>query len=163
LTTSSEILLTTCIGLFISFETCFVICWMSPILSNHILRSEILCQIFSSWWDFGEVCDSCTKSAHSCCLVLKPLDHVHVYWLVQIEFLVADVSVWQSTLLELLLLTLRWYMSYLYMLVLLEIEVLMLVLILLKYLHNLISYLAPCYMFVIYWWSICEDYMTSHP
>jgi hypothetical protein len=36
------------------------------------------------------------------------------------------------------------------MLVLLEIEVLMLVVILLKLLHNLISCLAPCYMFVIY-------------
>jgi hypothetical protein len=36
------------------------------------------------------------------------------------------------------------------MLVLLEIEVLMLVVTLLKLLHRLISYLAPCYMFVIY-------------
>jgi hypothetical protein len=36
------------------------------------------------------------------------------------------------------------------MLVLLEIEVLMLVVTLLKLLLNLISYLAPCYMFVIY-------------
>jgi hypothetical protein len=36
------------------------------------------------------------------------------------------------------------------MLVLLEIEVLMLVVTLLKLLQCLISYLAPCYMFVIY-------------
>jgi hypothetical protein len=36
------------------------------------------------------------------------------------------------------------------MLVLLEIEVLMLVVTLLKLLHNLISYVAPCYIFVIY-------------
>jgi hypothetical protein len=36
------------------------------------------------------------------------------------------------------------------MLVLLEIEVLMLVVTLLKLLHNLISYLAPCHMLVIY-------------
>jgi hypothetical protein len=36
------------------------------------------------------------------------------------------------------------------MLVLLEIKVLMLMVTLLKWLHNLISYLAPCYMFVIY-------------
>jgi hypothetical protein len=35
------------------------------------------------------------------------------------------------------------------MLVLLEIEVLILVVILLKLLHSLISYLAPCYMVVI--------------
>jgi hypothetical protein len=41
-------------------------------------------------------------------------------------------------------------MSCLYMLVLLEIKVLMLVVTLLKLLHNLISYLASCYMFVIY-------------
>jgi hypothetical protein len=36
------------------------------------------------------------------------------------------------------------------MLILLEIEVLMLVVTLLKLLHNLISYIAPCYIFVIY-------------
>jgi hypothetical protein len=41
-------------------------------------------------------------------------------------------------------------MSYLYMLVLLEIKVLSLMVTLLKLLHNLISYLAPSYMFVIY-------------
>jgi hypothetical protein len=39
----------------------------------YTLRSEILCQIFSSWWDFGEVCASYAKSAHSCCLVFKLL------------------------------------------------------------------------------------------
>jgi hypothetical protein len=37
---------------------------------------------------------------------------------------------------------------FLYMLVLLEIEVLMLVVTLLKLLHHLISYLAPCYIFI---------------
>jgi hypothetical protein len=58
---------------FISFETCFVTYWMILILSNLTLRTEILCQIFSSWWDFGEVCASCAKSAHSCFLVLKLL------------------------------------------------------------------------------------------
>jgi hypothetical protein len=36
------------------------------------------------------------------------------------------------------------------MLVLVGIEVLVLVVTLLKFLHSLISYLAPCYMFVIY-------------
>jgi hypothetical protein len=36
------------------------------------------------------------------------------------------------------------------MLILLEIYVLMHVVTLLKLLHNLISYLAPCYIFVIY-------------
>jgi hypothetical protein len=75
---------------------------------------------------------------------------LHVYSLVQTEFLVAYVSVWQSTRLKLLLLTLRWYLSCLYMLVLLEIEVIVLAVTLLKLLHHLISYLAPCYMFVIY-------------
>jgi hypothetical protein len=40
-------------------------------LSNLSWRSEIFCPMFSSWWDFGEVCASCAKSAHSCCLVLK--------------------------------------------------------------------------------------------
>jgi hypothetical protein len=39
---------------------------------------------------------------------------------------------------------------FIYMLVLLEIEVLMLVVTFLKLLHHLISYLAPCYMFVTY-------------
>jgi membrane-associated HD superfamily phosphohydrolase len=67
------ILLTTCINHFISFETCFVTCWMILILSNLTLRSVILCQIFSSGWDFGEVCARCAKSACSCCLVLKLL------------------------------------------------------------------------------------------
>jgi hypothetical protein len=43
------------------------------ILSNLTLRSEIICQMFSSWWDFGEVCASCAKSACSCCLLLKLL------------------------------------------------------------------------------------------
>jgi hypothetical protein len=42
-------------------------------LSNLSWRSEILCQLFSSWWDFGEVCASCAKSACSCCPVLKLL------------------------------------------------------------------------------------------
>jgi hypothetical protein len=46
---------------------------MILILSNLTLRSEILCQIFNSWWDFGEVCASCAKSARSYCLVLKLL------------------------------------------------------------------------------------------
>jgi hypothetical protein len=66
-------LLTTCISPFISFETCFVTCWMILILNNLTLRSEILCQMFSSWWDIEEVCASCAKSARSCCLVLKLL------------------------------------------------------------------------------------------
>jgi hypothetical protein len=190
-------LLTTCISPFTSFETSFVTCWMTLILSNPTLRSEILCQIFSSWWDFGEVCASCAKSAGLCCLVLKLLKfslylvlnekfryadfealgclpypvvrpsawsrdhlrkimsntvisklqsvcrtqscdslrgleiiwelkmskllnllliHLHVYSLVQIELIVAYVSVWQSTHLKLLLLTLRWSLSCLYIL-----------------------------------------------
>jgi hypothetical protein len=46
---------------------------MILILSNLTLRSEILCQMFSSWWDFEGVCASCAKSARSCCLVLKLL------------------------------------------------------------------------------------------
>jgi hypothetical protein len=46
---------------------------MILILRNLTLRSEILCQMFSSWFDFGEVCASCAKSARSCCLVLKHL------------------------------------------------------------------------------------------
>jgi hypothetical protein len=46
---------------------------MIIILSNLSLRSEILCQMFSSWWDFGEVCASCAKSACSCCPVLTYL------------------------------------------------------------------------------------------
>jgi hypothetical protein len=54
-------------------ETCFATCWMILILSNLTLRCEILCQMFSSWWDFEEVCVSCAKSACSCCLVLKLL------------------------------------------------------------------------------------------
>jgi hypothetical protein len=219
MTTSSEILLTTCISPFISFETCFVTCWMILILSNLSLRSEIVYQMFSSWWYFGEVCVSCAKRARSCCLVLKFLkfslylvlnekiqygdlkalgwlsyqivwpsewarDHLRktmsntvilklrgvcrtqscdppcgleIIWglkmsklLNLIEILVAYVSIWQSSRIELLLLTLRWYLSYLYMLVLLEFKVLMLVVTLLKLLHRLISYLAPCYMLVIY-------------
>jgi hypothetical protein len=77
------------------------------------------------------------------------LIHLYVYSLVQTKFLGAYVSIWQSTRLKSLLLTLRLYLSCLYMLVLLEIEVLMLVVTLLKLLHNLISYLAPCYMLVI--------------
>jgi hypothetical protein len=32
-----------------------------------------LCQMFNSWWDFGEVCAFCAKSARSCCLALKLL------------------------------------------------------------------------------------------
>jgi hypothetical protein len=182
--------------------------------------------MFSTWWDFGEVCASCAKSARSCCLMLKLIkfslylvlnekfqygevkasgcllypvmrpstwsrDHLRkimsnlvilklrdvcrtqsrnpprdldiiwrlkmskvlnliAYSLVQTEFLVTYVSIWKSTLLKLLLLTLKWYLSYLYMLFLLRIEVLMLVVTLLKLLHNLIPYLAPCYIFVIY-------------
>jgi hypothetical protein len=66
-------LLTTCISHFISFETCFVTCWMILILSNLTLRSKIICQIFSSWWAFKEVCASCVKRARSCCLVIKLL------------------------------------------------------------------------------------------
>jgi hypothetical protein len=46
---------------------------MILILNNLTLRSEILCQIFCSWWNFGEVCASCANSAHSCCLALKLL------------------------------------------------------------------------------------------
>jgi hypothetical protein len=49
-------------------------CWMILILTNLTLRSKILCQMFSLWWDFGEVCASCAKSARSCCLVLKLLN-----------------------------------------------------------------------------------------
>jgi hypothetical protein len=75
---------------------------------------------------------------------------LHVYSLVQIELFVAYVSVWQSMHLELLLLTLRWYLSCLYILVLLEIEVLMLVVTMLKLLNHLISFLDPCYIFIIY-------------
>jgi hypothetical protein len=37
--------------------------------------------------------------------------HLHVYSLVQTEFLVAYVSVWQSKCLELLLLSLRWFLA----------------------------------------------------
>jgi hypothetical protein len=171
---------------------------MILILSNLTLRSEIICQMFSSWWDFEEVCTSYAKSARSCCLVLNLLkfslylmlneifqyddlkapgclpypdvrpsmwlrDHLRKiisntvisklrgvcctqscdpshdleiicelkmskllnlisYSLVQTEFLVAYVSIWQSMCLELLLLTLRWYLSYLYMLVLLRLK-----------------------------------------
>jgi hypothetical protein len=47
---------------------------MILILRNLTLRSEILCQVFSSWWDFEEVCTSCAKSASSCCLVHKLLE-----------------------------------------------------------------------------------------
>jgi hypothetical protein len=50
-----------------------VTCWMILILINLTLRSEIVCQMLSSWWDFGEVCTSCVKSARSRCLVLKLL------------------------------------------------------------------------------------------
>jgi hypothetical protein len=42
-------------------------------LSNLTLRSEIICQMFRSWWDFGEVRASCAKSVHSCSLLLKYL------------------------------------------------------------------------------------------
>jgi hypothetical protein len=169
--------------------------------------------MFRLWWNFGEVCATCAKSARSCCIVLKLLKfslylvlnenfqygHKHdlrkimsntiilklwsvyctqlcnpprgleiiwglkmskllnliayslvVYSLVQTKILVAYVRVWQSTHLELLLLTLSWCLSHLYMLVLVEIEIVMLVVTLLKFHHNLISYLAPYYMFVMY-------------
>jgi hypothetical protein len=46
---------------------------MILILNNLTLRSEIICQIFSSWWDSEEVCVSSAKSACSCCLMLKLL------------------------------------------------------------------------------------------
>jgi hypothetical protein len=204
---------------------------MTLILSNLTLRSEIISQMFSSWWDFGEVCASCAKSARSCCLALKLLkfslylvlnkkfqygnleaprclsysvvppfawsrDHLRkimfnpvilklrcvcrtqscdpphsleIIWGLKMSKLLNLIAYSLSYLLtyinwvlsyiserlakhasRIILLTLRWYMSCLYMLVLLEIEVLMLVVTLLKLLHNLISYLAHCYMFVIY-------------
>jgi hypothetical protein len=204
---------------------------MILILSNLPLGSEIICQIFSLWWDFKEVCASCYKSARSYCLVLKLLkfslylvlnekfhygdleasgyllysvlwpsthskEHLRkimsntvilklrgvyrtqscdplcgleiIWWLkmskllnliayslavysqIQTELLVAYVSIWQNTCLKLLLLILSWYLSCLYMLVLFEIEVFMLVITLLKLLYRLISYLPPCYMFVIF-------------
>jgi hypothetical protein len=75
---------------------------------------------------------------------------LHVYSLVQTEFLVAYVRAWQITRLELLLVTFIWYLSCLYTLALLEIKVLMLVVTLLKLLHHLISFLGPYYIFVIY-------------
>jgi hypothetical protein len=46
---------------------------MVLILSNLTLRSEIFYQMYSSWWDFEEVCASYAKSACSCFLVLKLL------------------------------------------------------------------------------------------
>jgi hypothetical protein len=204
---------------------------MILILSNLTLRSEIHCQIFSSWWDVGEVCASCAKSAHSSYLVLKLLKF-NFYLVFNEKFQYGDLeapgclpysivrpSAWSidhlrkiisnpvilklrgvchtqscdpphgleiiwglkmSKLLNLiaysivcLLTCTNWVLSCicerlakhasqiivahlemiyscLYMLVSLEIEVIMLVVTLLKLLHNLISYLAPCYMFVIY-------------
>jgi hypothetical protein len=46
-------------------------CWISLNLGNLTLRSETLCQMFSSCWDFGDVCASCAKSAHSFVLCLN--------------------------------------------------------------------------------------------
>jgi hypothetical protein len=83
---------------------------------------------------------------------------LHVYSLIQTKFLVAIVNVWQSTRLELLLLTLRWYLSYLYMFVLLEIEVLMLVVTLLELSHHFIAYLSSwlltCYFLMVFLWGL---------
>jgi hypothetical protein len=44
--------------------------FLSLDLGNLTLRSETLCQMFSSWWDFEGVCTSCAKSALFC-LVFK--------------------------------------------------------------------------------------------
>jgi hypothetical protein len=72
---------------------------------------------------------------------------LHVYSLVQTKLLIAYVSIWQNTRLELLLLTLRWYLSCLYMFVLLEIEIHMFVVTLLKLLH-------VCYLLMVSLWGL---------
>jgi hypothetical protein len=64
---------------------------MILILRNLTLRSEILCQIFSSWWDFQEVCASCARSARSCCLVLKVLKF-SLYHVLNEKFQYSDVE-----------------------------------------------------------------------
>jgi hypothetical protein len=84
-------LLTTCISHFISFETCFMTYWMILILSNLTLRSEIIYQIFISWWDFREVCASCAKSACLCCLVLKLLKF-NLYLVLNKKFQYSDLK-----------------------------------------------------------------------
>jgi hypothetical protein len=58
---------------------------MILILSNLTLRSEILCQIFSPWCDFEEVCACCAKSAPSCCLLLKVLK-INLYLVLNEKF-----------------------------------------------------------------------------
>jgi hypothetical protein len=68
---NSLLLFTTCINAFISFETCLATYGISHDLGNFTLRSEILYQMFSSWWDFGEVCASCAVKAHSFILSFK--------------------------------------------------------------------------------------------
>jgi hypothetical protein len=65
---------------------------MILILSNLTLRSEIICQMFSLWWDFGEVCASCAKSAHSCWLVLKLLKF-SLYLVLNEKFQYGDLKV----------------------------------------------------------------------
>jgi hypothetical protein len=84
-------LLTTCISHFISFETCFATCWMILILSNLTFRSEILWQMFSSWWDFGEVSASCAKSARSYYLVLKHIKF-SLYLMINEKFQYGDLE-----------------------------------------------------------------------
>jgi hypothetical protein len=63
---------------------------MIPILSNLTLRNEILCQNFSSWWDFEELCASSAKSACSCCLVLKVLKF-SLYLVLNVKFQYDDL------------------------------------------------------------------------
>jgi hypothetical protein len=64
---------------------------MILILSNLTLRSEILCQMFSSWWDIRELCASCVKSACSCCLVLKHLKF-SLYLVLNEKFQYSDIE-----------------------------------------------------------------------
>jgi hypothetical protein len=72
------------------------------------------------------------------------------------KFLLAYMNIWQSTCLESLLLSLRWWLASLYLLVLVEIRVLMLMVNLLNLLFtslHISSWLLACYLFVV----SCED------
>jgi hypothetical protein len=68
-----------------------VTCWIILILSNLTLRREILCQMFSSWWNSREACATCAKSAHSCCLVLKILKF-RLYLVLNEKFQYSDLK-----------------------------------------------------------------------
>jgi hypothetical protein len=59
------------ISAFVLIETCFTTCWTCLGWSTLTLSGEILCQMFSSRWDFGEVCASCAAKAHSFILCFK--------------------------------------------------------------------------------------------